>query len=52
MKNLYLTDTDDDFDEWYEKYAHFYKINKRISYLENIIGGLNLEKKRKCPICG
>ncbi len=52
MKNLYLTDTDDDFDEWYEKYAHFYKIDKRISYLENIIGGLNLEKKRKCPICG
>ena len=52
MKNLYLIDTNDDFDEWYEKYAHIYKIDRRITYLESIIRDLNLEKKRKCPICG
>lgn len=52
MNKLYLIGGEENFDEWYEKYGHIYKMDKRISYLESIIDDLNLEKKRKCPICG
>ena len=50
MKDIYLID--EDFDDWYDKYAHIYKMDRRLSYLESIIRELNLENKRKCPLCG
>jgi SAM-dependent methyltransferase len=52
MKDFYLINDNEDFDEWYDKYALIYKIDRRLTYLESIIDQLNLENRRKCPICG